>query len=619
MVMSKWFLVLSAGVLLQACGASPESTAVEEGALRAGPGAPSALVCCREKFPVGPRRGQCVAEATRGEGPCASGHHPGLGGGPRCKDAGAGKDAALDAGKDAAVDAGNHCASVSRVWVASQPTPAQFHLSHTTEGSDPSGFAVDWHVVGASVGKIAIDPATDDATFSCTALGTQTVELTITGGDPTAGCTSSASLVVDCTTLCGNATVDPSETCDPPDGVTCDATCNRINRCPVLTSVLPTNPVIDNFDTTIVTASASDPDPADTLTYAWSASAGSFSGATTGAAPGYVCGAVGVQTINVTVSDGLCTAAGSTQITCLAVCGNGVLEPGEQCDPPDGVTCDTTCNPLNHCPAITSLVIAQPNLALGDTSAVTATVSEPDPGDTLTYTWGTGGNPIAGSTTSPTATLTCQYMGPDNVRLTVSDGRCSTTTIAMFQCIPVCGNGIVEPSEQCDPPKTGSCSATCQTVAAVCGDGVVEPGEGCDLGPTTPALCRNCGATNCLGCFVSQGGGAGLCNGLNLADTQACNALVTCTANGIGSCASPGGAPCYCTDTLWLPGHTPLFCATGPADGVCAAQFQALAHSNDPTVVMAQINDPATPVGKVAAAAYSFAHGPCGPVCSINN
>jgi hypothetical protein len=45
----------------------------------------------------------------------------------------------------------------------------------------------------------------------------------------------------------------------------------------------------------------------------------------------------------------------------------------------------------------------------------------------------------------------------------------------------VCGNGIVEQGETCDPPDGTSCDPTCHTIqAAVCGNSVVEAGEGCD-------------------------------------------------------------------------------------------------------------------------------------------
>jgi hypothetical protein len=50
------------------------------------------------------------------------------------------------------------------------------------------------------------------------------------------------------------------------------------------------------------------------------------------------------------------------------------------------------------------------------------------------------------------------------------------------------------------------------------------------------------------------------------------------------------------------------------------AQFQALAHSNDPAAVLAQINDTSTPVGRVAAAVHKFATTEfCGPACYVYN
>ena len=78
------------------------------------------------------------------------------------------------------------------------------------------------------------------------------------------------------------------------------------------------------------------------------------------------------------------------------MCGDGTVDPPEQCDPPNGATCD------NQCQAI----------------------------------------PIA------------------------------------------CGNGIVQPGEECDPPNTGTCSANCQTLE-FCGDGIRQLGEQCDDGNIT--------------------------------------------------------------------------------------------------------------------------------------
>lgn len=63
------------------------------------------------------------------------------------------------------------------------------------------------------------------------------------------------------------------------------------------------------------------------------------------------------------------------------------------------------------------------------------------------------------------------------------------STVATASCLtPVgdCGNGILDPGEQCDDGNTVSgdgCSATCQREPR-CGDGVVDAGEQCDDGNT---------------------------------------------------------------------------------------------------------------------------------------
>jgi cysteine-rich repeat protein len=102
------------------------------------------------------------------------------------------------------------------------------------------------------------------------------------------------------------------------------------------------------------------------------------------------------------------TVAGATCLQALGTCGNGVVEPGEQCD---------------------------------------------------------DGNTVAGDGCSPT----CQLEG--------------------------CGNGVIDPGEQCDDGNTVSgdgCSATCQREPR-CGDGVVDPGEQCDDGNTVSG--DGCSAT----------------------------------------------------------------------------------------------------------------------------
>ena len=54
-----------------------------------------------------------------------------------------------------------------------------------------------------------------------------------------------------------------------------------------------------------------------------------------------------------------------------------------------------------------------------------------------------------------------------------------------------CGNGIVDPSlgEQCDPPNTTDCTASCQTYIAYCGDGYVDTGAGEQCDPPNLTDC----------------------------------------------------------------------------------------------------------------------------------
>ena len=137
-----------------------------------------------------------------------------------------------------------------------------------------------------------------------------------------------------------------------------------------------------------------------------------------------------------------------------AACGNGRLDPGEQCDPPDGIGCSSSCQRIPGC---------------GD--GVLEAGESCDPPDGLT---------------------------------------CSTTC----QPIPACGNGFIDPGEQCDPPHGGPgapapwCDATCQIPR--CGNGVVDPGETCDPpkswqpGNGGPMYCgNNCTMQNaCTDCHT---------------------------------------------------------------------------------------------------------------------
>jgi hypothetical protein len=169
--------------------------------------------------------------------------------------------------------------------------------------------------------------------------------------------------------------------------------------------------------------------------------------------------------------------------------------------------------------------------------------------------------------------------------------------------IPPCGNLVLDPGETCDPPNDITCDRQCQSIPVVCGDGIVQPGEACEYPGTD--LCRDCQMTTCGGCFSVFGFG-NTCSGLSVEDARSCYALQGCMATNWGACTKPyAGFGCYCGGPS---------CGT-TATGVCASQFEALAHSHDPAVVTAQILDETTLVGKVSTALVRFGTSHCGMYC----
>ena len=184
------------------------------------------------------------------------------------------------------------------------------------------------------------------------------------------------------------------------------------DNCPVLTSWMA-NPLQVSTPAGLihVSVAASDADTTDVLSYAWTATAGTFV-AGTSAATDYTCTTAGTQTLTVTVSDNHgttpCTAVQTFPINCVSLsCGNGVLDPGEVCDPsapadPNQAKCDAICQ-----------------LLCGNNIVDFSAGEQCDP-------------PKAGFCTA--------------------------------NCLPIpieCGDGVLAPGEGCEPPNTATCNAEC--------------------------------------------------------------------------------------------------------------------------------------------------------------
>ena len=126
--------------------------------------------------------------------------------------------------------------------------------------------------------------------------------------------------------------------------------------CPGLTSFSADPGSVPLGATIDVAAMARDLDTSDdaTPTYAWTATAGSFASPASGSTT-YACSAAGTQTLTIKVSATsptrnvtACDVHGSATVTCVApVCGNNIIEAGEDCDPPNGTTCDASCHTIS--------------------------------------------------------------------------------------------------------------------------------------------------------------------------------------------------------------------------------------------------------------------------------
>ena len=130
------------------------------------------------------------------------------------------------------------------------------------------------------------------------------------------------------------------------------------NLCPVLHSTYVGPEQVASGGSVDVEVVAGDGVPGDpeggALTYAWSATSGSFADPTASHTT-YTCDVDGTQAVSVTVSDGdpACDQTVTLEVTCgqsVAVCGDGVLDvsAGELCDDgnnDDGDGCDSACQP----------------------------------------------------------------------------------------------------------------------------------------------------------------------------------------------------------------------------------------------------------------------------------
>ncbi len=210
------------------------------------------------------------------------------------------------------------------------------------------------------------------------------------------------------------------------------------------------------------------------------------------------------------------------------LCGNSVLEPGEECDQEDlgGATCESLGFFGGQLLCDVSCLLDTSNCLL---LPPTCGNGELDPDEEC------DGADLAGQT--------CQSLGFGGGALACSqDCAFDTTACTSSQC----GNGQADPGEECDGADLAgqtcqslgfdggalACSQDCAfdttaCTSAQCGDGQADPGEECDGADLAGQTCQSLGFD----------GGALACSQACTFDTTACTTSTTC---------SPTGGPLSC-------------------------------------------------------------------------
>ncbi|MDD5469927.1 MAG: DUF4215 domain-containing protein [Candidatus Peribacteraceae bacterium] len=191
------------------------------------------------------------------------------------------------------------------------------------------------------------------------------------------------------------------------------------------------------------------------------------------------------------------------------ICGNGVVDPGEECDDGNKISgdgCSPSCK-VEFVPTIARYCgngVVEPgeecddgNKISGDGCSATCTkeaVLHPLPPDA-----GTGA--MAESGTGEIVVEPIVLPDQEEQAEEASSSLQAHTPEPVPVQVPPCGNGIIEPPEECDDGNAfllDGCDRQCRIEQVLstdlCGNGVLDPGEECDVrGRKDTALCSvNC-------------------------------------------------------------------------------------------------------------------------------
>jgi hypothetical protein len=153
------------------------------------------------------------------------------------------------------------------------------------------------------------------------------------------------------------------------------------------------------------------------------------------------------------------------------------------------------------------------------------------------------------------------------------------------------------------------------TPAAVCGNGVIEIGEACDppnaLPTTDPSACLpTCShPTDCAKCEARQTGRS--CRDFSGDTYFACEGLLGCLNQFILDAPVPGSVGIVDVEYAYCDRADSATCQGGGAVGLCKPAFEAAGGTLDPTTILASMRDASTPVGTAVVLAGAGYASPC--------
>ncbi|MDC0712653.1 kelch repeat-containing protein [Stigmatella sp. ncwal1] len=205
------------------------------------------------------------------------------------------------------------------------------------------------------------------------------------------------------------------------------------NTAPCIDSLVASSSTVRAGGTIILQATAHDPDMGDSISYAWSAPAGSFSATAAAATVWTAPQAAGPVMLTLTVTDSR-GAFSTASITLTVLPTNGA-----------GQGAATFTVSFNFAPSVQNITSSVSPVRLGESTTVTASAADAD-GDTLSYAWsascaGTWTNPSSRiASFTPSAVPPGESCGNCALTVAVTDGKGGGNTGTLRLCVKGPGN-----------------------------------------------------------------------------------------------------------------------------------------------------------------------------------